>query len=93
MSLKLADAFCELWVVSKHHKFDILRKCYTNNFGFTFNLVKALGEDYAEHVLGVADRLQMMELTSEETCVLLTFLIFATGMIVLPNTNLLHTLV
>lgn len=70
---------CEVWMVTRHKAFNSRYRCFTAFNGFTFDLVKAVGEEFSNILFTVANRLQSLKLTDEETFVLKAYVIFFTG--------------
>lgn len=80
-----SDSVCEIWVITRHPAFNIEHRWFTTITGFTFDLEKALGEDFTDAIMVVAKRLQKLKLTQEETFLIKAFIIFFTGRKILIN--------
>ena len=47
--------------------------------GFSFDVVKAIGEEESGTLLNVANRLKMLDLSEEEAALMVAFVIFFSG--------------
>jgi len=74
-----AGSICESWLVTRHRAFNRELNCYTAYNGFTFDLVKAVGEQFSDVLFSAAARMQALKLTDEETFVVKAFVFFFTG--------------
>lgn len=78
-------SICESWLVTRHTAFNEQLGCYTAYNGFTFDLVKAVGEQFSSVLFSAAARMQALRLTDEETFVVKAFVFFFTDGIELEN--------
>ena len=74
-----ADSFCEIWLIARHKFFNTELKVYNNMVGFSFDVVKAIGEEESGTLLNVANRLKMLDLSEEEAALMVAFVIFFSG--------------
>lgn len=64
--------------MARHKTFDVERKVFNNRVGFSFDIIKAFGES-GHTLLQVARRLKVMELSEEETSLMLALVTFFSG--------------
>ena len=74
-----SDSIAEAWVITRHRAFNVEHAVYTAHNGFTFDIRKAFDPDFVDVLLAVVQRLQRLELTHEETCVLKATAFFFSG--------------
>ena len=82
----LADSFCEIWLIARHKFFNTELKVYNNKVGFSFDVVKAIGEEDSGILLNVANRLKELDLSEEEASLMVACVIFFSG--ITPSTFL-----
>ena len=75
----LADSFCEIWLIARHKFFNTELKVYNNKVGFSFDVVKAIGEEDSGILLNVANRLKELDLSEEEASLMVACVIFFSG--------------
>lgn len=85
-------SICESWLVTRHRAFNRELNCYTAYNGFTFDLVKAVGEQFSDVLFGAACRMQALKLTDEETFVVKAFVFFFTDGIELEDSAKVETI-
>ena len=79
LAVPVAASFCELWLVGRHNAFNPAKHTFTSIHGIRFDLVQALGQEFAETVAMVIRRLQKLKLTEEETFLLMLLVVFSGG--------------